>query len=48
MEIIADRKKLCFLRQMRQLSVKNKVCNIGLWKYSCHPNYFAELMVWNG
>ena len=27
---------------------KNKVCNVGLWKYTRHPNYFAEWMVWNG
>ena len=30
------------------LGQKNQVCNVGLWKYSRHPNYFAEWMVWNG
>ncbi len=48
MESIADMQKLAFLRKMKQLGEKNKVCNVGLWKYSRHPNYFAEWMVWNG
>lgn len=26
---------------------RNKVCDIGLWQYTRHPNYFAEWMVWN-
>lgn len=25
-----------------------KVCDVGMWKYSRHPNYFFELMVWCG
>jgi steroid 5-alpha reductase family enzyme len=48
METMADKQKLGFLKQMKQLGKKNKVCNIGLWKYSRHPNYFAQWMVWNG
>lgn len=48
MESIADTQKLTFLRAMKKAGMKNKVCNVGLWKYSRHPNYFAEWMVWNG
>jgi len=47
MESIADGQKLMFLKQMKKSGLKNKVCNIGLWSYSRHPNYFAEWMVWN-
>ena len=47
MESMADAQKLKFLRTMKKLGERNTVCNIGLWKYSRHPNYFAEWMVWN-
>ena len=48
LETVADRQKLNFLRQMKINGLKNQVCNIGLWKYTRHPNYFFEWMVWNG
>jgi len=48
MESVADMQKLSFLKEMKKLGKKNQVCNVGLWKYSRHPNYFAEWMVWNG
>lgn len=27
---------------------KGKTCDVGLWQYSRHPNYFFELLVWCG
>jgi len=48
LETLADSQKLNFLKQMKIAGLKNQVCNIGLWKYSRHPNYFFEWMVWNG
>ncbi|MEH6636338.1 MAG: DUF1295 domain-containing protein [Halioglobus sp.] len=47
-ESVADTQKLTFLRTMKKAGEKNRVCNVGLWRYSRHPNYFAEWMVWNG
>ncbi|MEH6912288.1 MAG: DUF1295 domain-containing protein [Oceanicoccus sp.] len=48
MESVADIQKLTFLQKMKKAGGRNRVCNVGLWKYSRHPNYFAEWMVWNG
>ena len=47
MESVADAQKLKFLRAMKKSGARNTVCNIGLWQYSRHPNYFSEWMVWN-
>lgn len=43
-ESLADYQKQKF--QMNKDNRKG-VCTVGLWKYSRHPNYFAEWMVWN-
>ena len=44
-ETIAD-------RQMSSFKASNpdptSVCRIGLWKYSRHPNYFFESIIWIG
>ena len=47
MEATADMQKLSFLIRMKKAGERNRVCNVGLWKYIRHPNYFAEWMVWN-
>jgi steroid 5-alpha reductase family enzyme len=48
MESVADAQKLKFLRDMKTAGEKDRVCDVGLWRYCRHPNYFAEWMVWNG
>lgn len=47
MESLADAQKNAFLREMKRQNLPRQVCNVGLWRYSRHPNYFAEWMVWN-
>ena len=43
LESTADAQKLLFISKN-----KSGVCNIGLWRYSRHPNYFSEWLVWTG
>lgn len=43
LESIADGQKMLFISKC-----KDGVCNIGLWRYSRHPNYFSEWLVWTG
>ena len=48
METVADVQKARFLKAMKKAGKQRQVCNIGLWRFCRHPNYFAEWMVWNG
>jgi len=48
METLADLQKLAFLQEMKKQGKQRQVCNVGLWRFCRHPNYFAEWMVWNG
>jgi steroid 5-alpha reductase family enzyme len=46
-EFIADIQKARFGVRMKQQGRKREHCEDGLWRYSRHPNYFGEWMVWN-
>merc|ERR1712215_36718 len=46
-EHTADQQKLNFARECKEKKVRDAVCDVGLWRYSRHPNYFGEWMVWN-
>ena len=43
LESTADLQKMKFMANNR-----GGVCNAGLWRYSRHPNYFSEWLVWTG
>ncbi|TDJ04419.1 MAG: DUF1295 domain-containing protein [Deltaproteobacteria bacterium] len=47
LENLADYQKLKFATNCKKQGLKRQNCEVGLWKYSRHPNYFFEWMVWN-
>lgn len=47
LEHISDLQKQRFLKKAFLEKKKKQVCNVGFWKYTRHPNYFSEWMVWN-
>lgn len=46
-ESVADTQKLNFAVHCKKNGIRKAVCDVGLWRYSRHPNYFGEWMVWN-
>jgi len=42
-EAVADHQKMMFKSVPGN---KDLWCDVGLWKYSRHPNYFGEMLVW--
>lgn len=43
-ETIADEQ----LRRFKRVAARGQICDVGLWRYSRHPNYFGESVVWWG
>jgi len=44
-EVTADRQLERFKRDPVN---RGQVCDVGLWRYSRHPNYFFEFLIWVG
>ncbi|KAJ3672917.1 hypothetical protein LUZ60_006291 [Juncus effusus] len=44
-EATADQQKLNFKNDVNN---RGKWCDVGVWKYSRHPNYFGEILLWWG
>ncbi len=44
-ESLADYQKLRFMMDKNN---KNEFIKTGLWRYSRHPNYFGEILIWIG
>lgn len=45
-EVIADQQLFIFKKRQRVLLESSEICDIGLWRYSRHPNYFFEILIW--
>jgi len=55
LESTADRQKLAFVnkcikagKEARLRRKGGEVCNVGLWKFTRHPNYFFQWLGWVG
>ena len=47
LESLADKQKNSFISMNVKAGDRRALCNVGLWRFSRHPNYFFEWMVWN-
>ena len=45
LEFVADIQMKIFIKNRTS---RNEVINVGLWKYSRHPNYLGEILIWFG
>ena len=44
LETIADAQ----LKKCKKTAVKGTTCQVGLWRFSRHPNYLGEILIWIG
>jgi steroid 5-alpha reductase family enzyme len=44
-ELVADRQLHAFARSRTS---REAICDVGLWRWSRHPNYFGEILFWTG
>ncbi|KAH6557210.1 hypothetical protein KP509_1Z128100 [Ceratopteris richardii] len=44
-EAVSDQQKLAFKNNAAN---KGKWCDVGLWRFTRHPNYFGEILLWWG
>lgn len=45
LEFVSDLQMKQFIKNRTS---RNEVINVGLWKYSRHPNYLGEILIWFG
>ena len=48
LEFTADSQKARFMISNAKAGRRVDYCQVGLWKFSRHPNYFGEWLVWTG
>eukprot|EP00658_Telonema_sp_P-2_P039677 TRINITY_DN28359_c0_g1_i2.p1 TRINITY_DN28359_c0_g1~~TRINITY_DN28359_c0_g1_i2.p1 ORF type:complete len:259 (+),score=39.35 TRINITY_DN28359_c0_g1_i2:310-1086(+) len=48
LETVADRQKLRFVNEREAAGMERRWIDIGVWKYSRHPNYCGGCVVWLG
>ena len=47
-EVLADTQKAQFMIRNARSGNRSEYCAEGLWRFSRHPNYFGEWLVWTG
>ena len=43
-EHTADKQKKRFIKHCQEKKLKGQVCEVGLWRWCRHPNYFGKFL----